>query len=92
MKPWPVVISIVVILAIVCSPALAISKADLIASYKGQSSPTILTPLYPAPSSPTGFIWAYTKGSLPTNEPTPTQDMSDEEWNELTAKYSSAIA
>jgi hypothetical protein len=30
MKPWPVVISIVVILALVCSPALAISKADLI--------------------------------------------------------------
>jgi hypothetical protein len=37
------VIGIVVILAIVCSPALAISKSDLISQYKGQSSPTIPT-------------------------------------------------
>jgi hypothetical protein len=48
MKNLRLVIGIVVILAIVCSPALAISKSDLIASYKGSTVPTILTPT-PAP-------------------------------------------
>jgi hypothetical protein len=124
MKKIYLAIGIVVILAIVCSPALAISKsdliasyprpgddskdgsvwiyikgsikptpsptmvsqADLIASYKGQPSPTILTPLYPAPSSPTGFIWVYTgKGSLPKLIPT-SPPISDEEWKEMNSK------
>jgi hypothetical protein len=40
MKMWPFIIGMVVILAIIGSPALAISKSDLISSYKGQSSPT----------------------------------------------------
>jgi len=43
MKSWPFLISIFVIfviLAFVCSPVLAISKSDLISSYKGQSIPT----------------------------------------------------
>jgi hypothetical protein len=44
MKNIRLVIGIVIILALVCSPALAISKADLISQYMGQSSPTILTP------------------------------------------------
>jgi hypothetical protein len=46
MKKLYLVISIVVILAIVCSPVLAISKGDLISYYKVQSVPTI-----PAPTS-----------------------------------------
>jgi hypothetical protein len=41
MRKLYLVIGFVVILAIVCSPALAISKSDLISQYKGQSSPTI---------------------------------------------------
>jgi len=45
MKTCLLFISIVVILALVSSPAVAISKSDLIASYKGQSSPTIPTPI-----------------------------------------------
>jgi hypothetical protein len=53
MKKLYLVISIVVILAIVCSPAIAISKSDLIASYKGQSSPTILTPIPTSTPTPT---------------------------------------
>jgi hypothetical protein len=44
MKIWPLFIGIVVILTIVCSPALAISKGDLIAQYKSQSSPAVLVP------------------------------------------------
>ncbi len=54
MKTWPLFVSIVIILAIVCSPALAISKADLISQYKGQSAPTIptWTPT-PIPTKPT---------------------------------------
>jgi hypothetical protein len=43
MKAWPLIIGIVVILALVCSPALAISKSDLMAQYKGQSASTIPT-------------------------------------------------
>lgn len=50
MKNLRLVIGIVVILAIVCSPALAISKADLISYYKGSTAPTILTPT-PAPTN-----------------------------------------
>jgi hypothetical protein len=34
MKTWPLIISIVVILTIVSSPALAISKSDLISQYR----------------------------------------------------------
>jgi hypothetical protein len=41
MKIWHLFISIVVIIAIVCSPALAISKADLIASYHTPPRPSI---------------------------------------------------
>ncbi len=44
MKKLYLVIGIVVILALVCSSTIAVSKSDLIAQYKGQSSPTILTP------------------------------------------------
>jgi hypothetical protein len=43
MKTWHLFVSIIVILTLVCSPALAISKADLISQYKGQSAPTIPT-------------------------------------------------
>jgi hypothetical protein len=57
MKNWPLFVSIVVILALVCSPVLAISKADLISQYKGQSSPAMLIPtpaVTPTPISLTG--------------------------------------
>jgi hypothetical protein len=40
MKIWPLLIGIIVILAIVSSPVLAISKSDLISYYKGQSAPS----------------------------------------------------
>jgi hypothetical protein len=44
MKNVRLVIGIVVILALVCSPVLAISKADLISQYKSQSSPAMPIP------------------------------------------------
>jgi hypothetical protein len=34
MKTWPLFVSIVVILALVCSPVLAISKSDVILKYR----------------------------------------------------------
>jgi hypothetical protein len=58
MKTWHLFVSIVVILALVCSPGLAISKADLISQYKGQSSPTIRTPIpTPTPAPLTPYIY-----------------------------------
>jgi hypothetical protein len=71
MKTWTVIIGIVVILAIVCSPALAISKADLIASYKGQSAPTIpiVVPI-PVPTQAPGQITTFgTPLSMPASYP-----------------------
>jgi hypothetical protein len=50
MKPWPLLIGIIVILAFMSSPALAISKSDLISFYKGQSVPTTPTPTPRIPS------------------------------------------
>ncbi len=38
MKTWPLFVGIIVILALVCSPAAAISKADLMARYKDQTT------------------------------------------------------
>jgi hypothetical protein len=70
MKKIFLVISIIAILAIVCSPVLAISKADLISQYKGQSASTIptivptTTPTIPTPT-PTPYI-PMPKGSSPT--------------------------
>jgi hypothetical protein len=74
MKTWPLIISIVIILAIVYSPALAISKADLIASYKGQSAPTVTPPswlpiLNVTPDDRSQW-WRPTK-PMPTTTPTP---------------------
>jgi hypothetical protein len=133
MKKLYYVISIVVILALVCSPVLAVSKADLISQYKGQSSPTILTPIptptpaptpyipsypyipesydewskFPAPPEPTPNVFGgtHTPSSYPyipasyyewskfpaPPEPTP-RVISDEEWKEITDRYSSAFA
>jgi hypothetical protein len=72
MKKIYLAIGIVVILAFVCSPVLAISKADLISQYKGQSSPTIPTPVPPAsPSNPS-------RPSIPT--PAPTQNPQTSWW------------
>ena len=44
MKAWGVTIGIILILALVCSPVLAISKSDLISYYKGQSIPAMPIP------------------------------------------------
>jgi hypothetical protein len=40
MKTWPVIIGIVVILTFICSPALAISKSELISYHQGDRSPS----------------------------------------------------
>jgi hypothetical protein len=73
MKNLRLVISIVVILAIVCSPALAISSSDLIAQYRGQSATTIPTvvPTTTPTTAPTqvltGFSpWTVSVTSTPT--------------------------
>ena len=58
MKPWPFLFGIIVILAVFCSPVLAISKSDLISQYK--------TGEYWKPPNQTGeFRWP----TIPT--PTP---------------------
>jgi hypothetical protein len=57
MKTWPLLIGIIVIFAIVCSPALAISKSDLISQYK--------TGYFPGPTFPTP-----TPTTIPTTGPT----------------------
>ena len=58
MKTWPLIISIIVILAFVCSPALAIGKSDLISQYKAGyfPGPTTLTPTpVLTPSTPSWY-------------------------------------
>jgi hypothetical protein len=55
MKKLYLVIGIVVILALVCSPALAISKSDLISYYKGQSAPAMPIPTPTATPTPTSL-------------------------------------
>jgi hypothetical protein len=84
MKKIFLVISIVAILAIVCSPALATSKSDLISQYKiGQFWPTSIL-IQDAPSEggvpaylcgscdiPPGYAWIGGK-FLPQPTPTPT--------------------
>jgi len=44
MKTWALLIGIIVFLAVLSTPVLAISKSALISSYKGQSVPTKPTP------------------------------------------------
>lgn len=95
MKILYIVIGIVVI-TLVCFPALANSKADLISQYKGQSSPTIPTPI--PTSTPTldmyhVGVWiyphipaSYYEWSKFPPEPTP-RIISDEEWEEAMAKF-----
>ena len=61
MKTWHLFVSIVVILAIVCSPALAISKSELISQYK--------TGNFPGPTTPTP-IPTVIPTTGPTNIPT----------------------
>jgi len=61
MKTWALIISIIVILALVCSPALATSKSDLMSFYKGQSAPNIPTPSV-TPSIPS---WVVTPSPTP---------------------------
>jgi len=59
MKNLRLIIYIVVILAIVCSPVLAISMSDLIAQRQGQSAPTIPTvvrPTIPTPVLPSSYF------------------------------------
>jgi hypothetical protein len=83
MKNLHLVFSIVIFLALVCSPAIAISKSDLISQYKiGQFWPTSI-PVQDAPSEggvpaylcgscdiPPGYAWIGGK-LLPQPTPTP---------------------
>jgi hypothetical protein len=64
MKTWPLLIGVIVILTIICSPVPAISKSDLISQYKtGQLSGSTM----PTPTS----IWPYPSLVIPTTAPTP---------------------
>jgi hypothetical protein len=57
MKTWALIISIIVILAIFCSPALAISKSDLISQYKtGQFPETTHQTSTPTPQMPSSDV------------------------------------
>jgi hypothetical protein len=67
MRVWPIIIGIAIIFTLVCSPALAISKSDLISYYKGQSPPAVPIP------TPTVIPFKPT----PTSTPTP-NNTSDE--------------
>ena len=70
MKNLRLVIGIVVILAIVCSPVLAISMSDLIAQHQGQSAPTIPTIVpttIPTPVIPSSYVMPSSDGDTPLN-------------------------
>jgi hypothetical protein len=70
MKNVHLVFSIVIFLALVCSPALAISKSDLISYYKGQSASVTPTQSV-TPQTPT---WAINQTPAPNvPKPIPTQ-------------------
>jgi hypothetical protein len=57
MKLWGIGICILLVLAIVCPPALAINKSDLISFYKGQSVPATLAPTpTPTPQTPSWVV------------------------------------
>ncbi len=78
MKPWPLLIGIVVILAMFCTPAIAISKSDLISQYKaGGSSGSTPPTSTPTPHIPSWYITPTPAPGfgpiLPSPTPTPTQ-------------------
>jgi hypothetical protein len=90
MKNLRLVIGIVVVLALVCSPVVAISKADLLAQYKGQSAPSIpgqSAPTIPIPTptlikfimspTPTPTPMIPSGFVTPTQTPTPSQDVTE---------------
>jgi hypothetical protein len=60
MRAWLLLVSILVIIAILCSPVLAISKLELIAFYKGE----------PAPDMSVGVV--IINYTIPSPTPTPT--------------------
>lgn len=63
MKKSPHLIVILLILALLCVPVLAISKNDLISYYKGQSGPPSVIPTpTPIPALPSWFV-------IPTTRP-----------------------
>jgi hypothetical protein len=72
MKHWTLIASFFIILAILCSPVLAISKNDLISFYRDQS-----VPLTPAPTPAPRIPWpakddsSFVKPLFPTTSPTP---------------------
>jgi hypothetical protein len=74
MKTWHLFVSIVVILTLVCSPVLAISKADLLASYEDSGYTQSFFPYQYGPIS------VFINGSI--KQPTPTPTMSVEEAKE----------
>jgi len=73
MKPWPLVLGMIVLLAVVCSPGLAIPKSEIFPQYQRGF------PLSPIPIPPTLIPW----GHMPTPPaPTPTQTpREDPTWN-----------
>jgi len=70
MKPWPLVIGMIVLLAVVCSPGLAITKSDIFPQYQRGF------PLSPIPTPPTQIPWGHmpTKPA-PTVDPTPSSEL-----------------
>ncbi len=69
MKTWPLVIGLIVVLAVVCSPALAISKSDLLFQYAHGYLPTPTPIPTPFPHyDPGTSYWPI----LPILDPTPT--------------------
>jgi hypothetical protein len=63
MKAWGIVIGIILILAILCSPVLAISKSDLIAYYRTTPESPVYPDNTPVPAENPEFI--DTQGYLP---------------------------
>jgi hypothetical protein len=93
MKKLYLVIGIVVILALVCSPVLAISKSELIAQYKtgyfpGPTTPTPMPTVVPT-TGPTNIPTGTGTGTLSVqSNPGETNVYLDGEWKGVTPKYS----
>ena len=66
MKPWPLVLGMIVLLAVVCSPVLAITKSEIFPQYQRGF------PLSSIPTPPTLIPWGHMPiPPAPTIDPTP---------------------
>jgi len=96
MKTGPLLIIVIVIFAIVCSPALAISKSELISQYKTGYFPG-LTPPTPMPTTipttgPTGIPTGTGTGTLfVTSYPSGADVYLDGEWKGVATFYGSIL-